>query len=230
VTGVDMTAVKAALEMSTDDIRMVKRRVEQEHPEIGYYGFIEDPRRYGTESNDFTQFAVCLLWLRRCSHSVRFTESSYRFKHVVEADAGRYVTNGAFIQAAAALRVDYIREERGSPNALLALRVPKIVDEKTWPLLLDAQPAVRIHHRRTAAAAERSLVTPSVRARIMERDGFRCRRCGNGPEDARLVVDHVTPISAGGTSAPVNLQTLCEPCNQGKADRLPHAHDLRGLL
>ena len=62
----------------------------------------------------------------------------------------------------------------------------------------------------------------SARARIMERDGFRCRRCGAGPRDERLVVDHVVPIALGGSSDDSNLQTLCEPCNLGKADRPPH--------
>lgn len=77
---------------------------------------------------------------------------------------------------------------------------------------------------------KRSSLSPSQRTRIMQRDGFRCRRCGAGPDDERLVIDHVTPVSMGGTSHDQNLQTLCTPCNQGKADRLPHPHDLRGLL
>lgn len=32
----------------------------------------------------------------------------------------------------------------------------------------------------------------------------------------RLEVDHVVPISKGGTNDLDNLQTLCEPCNQAK--------------
>jgi HNH endonuclease len=64
------------------------------------------------------------------------------------------------------------------------------------------------------------------RTRVLERDNFRCRRCGNGPRHARLVVDHVVPVVLGGRSHDRNLQTLCEPCNQGKGARPPHPHDL----
>jgi 5-methylcytosine-specific restriction protein A len=71
-------------------------------------------------------------------------------------------------------------------------------------------------------------ITHRTRTRIMERDGFRCRRCGAGPNDARLVVDHVVPVAKGGTADESNLQTLCHPCNSGKSDRDPHQHDLGG--
>lgn len=73
-------------------------------------------------------------------------------------------------------------------------------------------------------------MSPRTRARILERDGFTCRRCGSTSAHARLVVDHIVPIARGGSNDDGNLQTLCEPCNQGKADRAPHPHDLEGLV
>jgi 5-methylcytosine-specific restriction endonuclease McrA len=69
-------------------------------------------------------------------------------------------------------------------------------------------------------------ISTGTRTRIMERDGFRCRRCGAGPQDERLVIDHVVPVARGGSANDDNLQTLCEDCNQGKAARPPHPHDL----
>jgi hypothetical protein len=71
-------------------------------------------------------------------------------------------------------------------------------------------------------------ITYSTRARVMERDGFRCRRCGVGPDRERLVVDHIVPVADGGGRDESNLQTLCEPCNIGKGARPPHPHDLGG--
>lgn len=72
----------------------------------------------------------------------------------------------------------------------------------------------------------RAGVTITVRARIMERDGFTCRRCGHGvPDGVKLVVDHIVPVSRGGTSVDSNLQTLCRECNAGKAARDPHPQD-----
>jgi 5-methylcytosine-specific restriction protein A len=86
--------------------------------------------------------------------------------------------------------------------------------------------------RKAAPAAERVSRNPrsistGTRTRVMERDGFRCRRCGATPDRAQLVVDHVVPVAKGGTADPSNLQTLCEPCNAGKSDRDPHPHDLQ---
>jgi 5-methylcytosine-specific restriction endonuclease McrA len=68
-------------------------------------------------------------------------------------------------------------------------------------------------------------VPPRLRAAILERDRFRCRRCGASADDERLVVDHVQPVALGGLTCGDNLQTLCVPCNQGKADRPPHSRD-----
>lgn len=65
--------------------------------------------------------------------------------------------------------------------------------------------------------AERSRVTPAVRYRIMQRDGFRCCVCGgSAKEGVSLEVDHIIPISKGGISDEANLQTLCRDCNRGK--------------
>lgn len=52
---------------------------------------------------------------------------------------------------------------------------------------------------------------------VLERDGFRCRYCGHAGE---LHVDHVVPVSRGGTNAIDNLVTACEPCNIGKGAML----------
>lgn len=71
------------------------------------------------------------------------------------------------------------------------------------------------------------IAPPSVRAQVLERDGFRCRRCGTGTQfGARLVIDHIHPFSKGGKTKIENLQTLCVECNAGKRDRLPTSHDL----
>ena len=67
--------------------------------------------------------------------------------------------------------------------------------------------------------------SPTLRAKVFERDGFRCRRCAHGPPDVRIVVDHILPVAEGGKTNLENLQTLCHPCNAGKSDRMPHEHD-----
>lgn len=58
-----------------------------------------------------------------------------------------------------------------------------------------------------------------LRFEIFKRDRFTCQYCGAQPPDVVLVVDHITPVAAGGDNDPTNLITACEPCNQGKADK-----------
>jgi len=43
--------------------------------------------------------------------------------------------------------------------------------------------------------------------RIKERDGWTCQACGRISDN--LEVDHITPVSRGGTDDDSNLQSLC---------------------
>jgi len=64
----------------------------------------------------------------------------------------------------------------------------------------------------------RKPVTRNVALKIFARDEYKCVRCGS-PEE--LQVDHIHPVSKGGTNDPSNLQTLCRPCNIRKGAKLP---------
>lgn len=64
----------------------------------------------------------------------------------------------------------------------------------------------------------RQSISKSLRFAVLRRDGFTCQYCGARPPTVELVIDHVTPVSSGGTNEPGNLLTACEPCNQGKRD------------
>jgi 5-methylcytosine-specific restriction endonuclease McrA len=63
---------------------------------------------------------------------------------------------------------------------------------------------------------ESRYVSQDLRKSIMERDGFRCVRCGNAQA---LDVDHAVPFSIGGKSDIDNLQILCRDCNSEKGAR-----------
>ncbi len=66
---------------------------------------------------------------------------------------------------------------------------------------------------------ERNRITAKKRYQVMHRDKFRCQLCGAREEDGvRLHVDHIIPVSKGGTSDMDNLRTLCDRCNLGKGD------------
>ncbi len=51
---------------------------------------------------------------------------------------------------------------------------------------------------------------PSIRLRILARDGRRCQWCGS---TKHLQVDHVHSVDAGGLPVDSNLQVLCKACN-----------------
>lgn len=55
-----------------------------------------------------------------------------------------------------------------------------------------------------------------VREAVLTRDGHVCRRCSTAD---RLTIDHIKPVSRGGTNDISNLQVLCHPCNSRKGDR-----------
>lgn len=52
---------------------------------------------------------------------------------------------------------------------------------------------------------------------VMERDEYRCRRCGTHFD---LCCDHVIPLSADGPTTLDNLQALCRSCNSRKGARV----------
>ena len=67
---------------------------------------------------------------------------------------------------------------------------------------------------------KRQPIKPSLRFEILKRDNYRCQMCGVTAKDgATLEIDHIHPVSKGGTNEPDNLQVLCRDCNAGKSDQ-----------
>jgi HNH endonuclease len=63
-------------------------------------------------------------------------------------------------------------------------------------------------------------ISKGKRFDIFRRDNFTCRYCGQRPPDVVLEVDHIHPISKGGTDEDFNLITACYDCNRGKKAKL----------
>lgn len=79
-----------------------------------------------------------------------------------------------------------------------------------WQVGSTYRPAF-VYHR------SRAPIPDAIRAAVYERDGRRCVRCGSFED---LTLDHIHPHSRGGSDTLDNLQTLCQPCNSAKRDRV----------
>lgn len=64
-------------------------------------------------------------------------------------------------------------------------------------------------------------VTKRMRYEVLRRDNHACKYCGATAPEAVLTVDHVIPVSLGGTDDPTNLVTACNDCNVGKGSSNP---------
>ena len=64
------------------------------------------------------------------------------------------------------------------------------------------------------------IISGGKRRAVFERDAYRCVQCGSYRS---LEVDHIYPVSRGGTADIENLQTLCRDCNAAKGAKVKGA-------
>ena len=81
--------------------------------------------------------------------------------------------------------------------------------------------------RRHRARYPERVLAAGRRSAVLELHGSRCHLCGGVVEPRNLHVDHVIPISKGGTSALANLRPAHAACNLAKGDRLLAEHAAR---
>jgi hypothetical protein len=68
---------------------------------------------------------------------------------------------------------------------------------------------------------KRKGIPPKVKLKVFKRDNYTCRLCSKSPAtypELVLEVDHIKPVSEGGSNEIDNLQTLCIMCNRGKGN------------
>lgn len=65
----------------------------------------------------------------------------------------------------------------------------------------------------------RKPIPKSVRFEVFKRDKFTCQYCGQSAPNVVLEIDHIKPVSKGGTNDIMNLVTSCKDCNRGKTNK-----------
>lgn len=70
-------------------------------------------------------------------------------------------------------------------------------------------------------------ISMSQRSRILRRNGFTCQLCGATAGDphptepgrkVKLQIDHIIPLSEGGSNENGNLRVICSACNEGRSN------------
>ena len=98
------------------------------------------------------------------------------------------------------------------------LEIPSIAD------IILGKPQKKVKTKR-----RRRRFSRTIEKRIYEKYKHRCAICGKITAFDEGEIDHIKPLSKGGTDHPRNLQWLCHRCNKLKGNRLTN-DEVRELL
>lgn len=84
---------------------------------------------------------------------------------------------------------------------------------------------------KTEKSKKRTPISAKTRMRVLDRDNYTCQHCGKTIGDGvKLHIDHIKPLSKGGSNSENNLQVLCSECNLAKNDNENLKADQRKLI
>jgi hypothetical protein len=78
--------------------------------------------------------------------------------------------------------------------------------------------AARNNNKRASKLGIEGTISKEEWFAIIESQDHKCLTCGKIP--LKLTMDHIIPISKGGTNMKDNVQALCYPCNYEKGDSI----------
>lgn len=88
--------------------------------------------------------------------------------------------------------------------------------EQVVPEGTRSRPLFKLESLRDPRRQEWNALRHMIVPQLIARDGAYCAHCG---DERDLTIDHVRPISRGGSNELSNLQVLCRPCNSRKGAR-----------
>lgn len=69
---------------------------------------------------------------------------------------------------------------------------------------------------------EHHIIDYRIKQRLYKIQDGKCAYCGQHRNHKYMTLDHIIPLSKGGTDNLDNLQCTCKKCNSFKGDMLPH--------
>lgn len=149
----------------------------------------------------------------------RLYDHRYRLKHIDELRAKSHLyaqQNAARINAQARLWQKTHRERARNIN-------------RSWRQRHPEQSEAHNRNRRSRKLSAEGSHTPDDILAQLKRQKKRCYYCGE-KLNGKYHVDHVVPLSRGGSNGPDNLVIACPHCNCSKNDKLPHEWPEGGRL
>ena len=156
--------------------------------------------------------------------------SKDKIRSFFEANVGKVITTQQIRKVAGvseyARRLRELRDEEG-------MQIKSHIDRH------DLKPGQYILENLKRVPSLGRGISPQLRNEILERNGFTCQQCGAGPGDPdpfntsrkiRLNIDHLVPISQGGTNDKTNLRVLCSACNLGRKNIQPLGESALNIL
>lgn len=162
-----------------------------------------------------------LDWLRERDAAMLLTQplaARMLYKEIAVAadDDGRLFFGRLTMEQAVCRAVHAYRTEA----RLVRSYLPGLIEAGYLAQKIDCLEVVGCPTQQSSRRCERTGIGPRLRFEVLKRDGYRCRYCGCTAADSRLQVDHITPVSRGGTNEDANLITACQDCNSGKSNVL----------
>ena len=74
--------------------------------------------------------------------------------------------------------------------------------------------------KRIYTKTKKGLASPKRRYELLKKYDYTCQYCGREAPYVELEIDHIVPLSKGGTNKIENLIVSCWECNIGKSDSL----------
>lgn len=115
---------------------------------------------------------------------------------------------GATVNAAADFMVGFMKSERLPPYDQLPMPVPLRPWKPYTPRYDPAGWTPRLPEKEWLPLC----------GKVYQRDGYICAYCDD--EEGPFQIDHVIPVTRGGSNEMSNLRVACRSCNSSKGDRL----------